>query len=139
MTVQEAIKIVNGGNFHSLNDADEIFDENAVARGLDIEHRRWFDIETNVYRVDDGFVGVRGVTAIDSDMEYEDCSYLAHAFEYERSFTYKPKPSGKIINEQLKKLKRLIPQMEDSYLAQEEGSNIIDKIIKLIHEIPEQM
>ena len=90
MKVQELINYVDKRNLYSLWDfeesmTDEKFDElKKVAEGLEIDKHRWYEVSTTVYKVEDGYVGVRGVTHLYSEgMTYSDCAYLCKASEYE--------------------------------------------------------
>ena len=90
MKVQELINYVDKSNLYSLWDfeesmTDEKFDElKKVAEGLEIDKHRWYEVSTTVYKVEDGYVGVRGVYQIYSEyMSDKDCDYLCEASEYE--------------------------------------------------------
>ena len=90
MKVQELINYVDERNLYSLWDfeeslTDEKFNElKKVAKGLEIDKHRWYEVSTTVYKVEDGYVGVRGVTHLYSEgMSYSDCDYLCEASEYE--------------------------------------------------------
>ena len=54
-----------------------------VKSGLDMEFHKKYSIATNVYKCDDGYVGIRGVyeTFGDSDFEEADCPCMASEFK----------------------------------------------------------
>lgn len=96
MTVKEAIDIINNNECWSVWDADDLIDEEAimVADNLDINKSRWFTVSTNVYKLEDGYVGITGPSDLKSEiMCWSDCNYICIAEEYEpvQTITYKPK------------------------------------------------
>lgn len=97
MKVKEAIEIINNGHFDSLWDAeDAIMDDSVeeVATGLNSDSHRWYIVETNVYKLEDGYLGISGVSELKSEaMGYGDCFYDSTAQEYEEITTvsYRPK------------------------------------------------
>ena len=53
-----------------------------VASDLDFDEHRWYIISTNVYKCEDGFIGVRGVSSLRSEMmDYSDCDESVDIFE----------------------------------------------------------
>lgn len=93
MKVKEVIEKVNANKYWSLYDFEESFDLEAVARGLYVDKARWFEISTSVYKCDDGFVGVSGVTQTYSEMmDYSDCccECIAEEFKPVQTVTYVP-------------------------------------------------
>ena len=97
MKVKELKDLINQeDDLYSLWDAEDIIPRGItkVANGLDLDQRRWFSTATDVYKCEDGFVGVNGVFQVFSEgMPYSDCGRLCVAFECEavQSVTYKPK------------------------------------------------
>lgn len=100
MKVKELIDYINSNDFYSLWDMEySLFYTNKdlpkrVANNLEIEKRRWYEISTSVYKLEDGFVGIRGVSTIYSEsMVAEDCGFRCTASEYQEipSVTYKRK------------------------------------------------
>ena len=100
MKVKELIDYVNYNEFYSLWDMeDSLFNNDKdlpqrVADNLEIDNHRWYEISTSVYKLEDGFVGLRGVSDIYSEyMDAEDCGFRCTASEYIEipSFTYKKK------------------------------------------------
>ena len=101
MKVKELIDYVNSNGFYSLWNLENSLNYNntkdlpqRVADNLEIDNHRWYEISTSVYKLEDGFVGIRGVSAIYSEyMDAEDCGFRCTASEYIEipSFTYKKK------------------------------------------------
>lgn len=83
MKVAEVIEKVNTNKYWSLFEFEEDFDLEAVARDLYIDRLRWFEISTVVYKCEDGFVGVCGVSQTYSEMmDYRDCDCECTAKEF---------------------------------------------------------
>lgn len=97
MKLKEAIEIVNNGDFNSLYEAEEAISDGIikeVASELNLDHHRWFTVSTNVYQLEDGYIGIIGVSGLNSEcMVYSDCGYPSKAYEYEEFTTvsYRPK------------------------------------------------
>ena len=100
MKVKELIDYINSNEFYILWDMENSLFNNdkdlpqRVAENLEIEEHRWYDVSVSVYKLEDGFVGVRGVSKIYSeDTNAEDCGFRCTASEYIEipSFTYKKK------------------------------------------------
>lgn len=98
MKVAEVIEKCNSESIWSLWEFEESFpDLKRVASDLNVERARWFEISTNVYECEDGFVGVNGVAELYSEMmSWDDCDCPCNAAEYEaiRTITYKPKAAN---------------------------------------------
>ena len=90
MTVKELIDYINSNEFYSLWDMEDSFDYNLkefpkkVIENLETDEYGWYAISTTVYKLEDGFVGVRGVSNIlyTEDMDAEDCCTKCSASEY---------------------------------------------------------
>ena len=96
MKVKELIDYVNSNGFYSLWNLENSLKDlpQRVADNLEIDNHRWYEISTSVYKLEDGFVGIRGVSTIYSEyMDAEDCGFRCTASEYIEipSFTYKKK------------------------------------------------
>lgn len=100
MKVQELIDlIISEYPIYSMWDAEEIIGKKAekVASGLDLDEHRWYSIysiATDVYKCDDGFVGIRGAYQSFSEQQgWSDIDVTCFAEEYEavQTITYKPK------------------------------------------------
>ena len=66
MKVKELIDYVSKYTFYSLIEVEVSLKEvpQCVAEHLEIEKHRWFSVSTSVYKLEDGFVGIRGVSDI---------------------------------------------------------------------------
>lgn len=95
MKIKEAIEKINKGKFFSLWEAvEEVLDDiEPIVKELDIDHHRWYTVSTSVYKLDDGFIGITGVTDLRGDMDFSDCSWETIAEEYEEftTISYRPK------------------------------------------------
>lgn len=99
MKVQELIDYVNSNVFYSLYEfEDSLIDRQlelkTVSEDIEADRHRWYEVSTTIYKVEDGYVGVRGVTYLYSEgMMYADCDYLCKASEYEevQTISYRPK------------------------------------------------
>lgn len=90
MKVQEAIKKINGEGFYSVFEAEELLDRDAklVKSNLGIDEYRWYTISTKVYQLEDGYIGISGVTSLKSEaMMFSDCDVITQAEEYEEFTT----------------------------------------------------
>lgn len=95
MKVQELINLISENKLYSLCDAEDLIDDNAtkVDSGIDLDEHRWFSIAADVYKCDDGYVGVYGVFQNFSEMQtYEDIDILCEAEEFEEitKVSYRP-------------------------------------------------
>lgn len=93
MKVAEVIEKVNNAKYLSLFDVEEDFDLEIVASGLYVDKQRWYETSTEVYKCEDGFVGVSGVSQVYSDyMDCSDCERecFAEEFEPKQVITYVP-------------------------------------------------
>ena len=96
MKKKELIDLINNDYLYSIYDAEDIIpkDVQCVANGLEIDKHRWYSTCVSVYACEDGYVGIRGVNDLYSDMMcYSDCDYRCEASEYKAVATiaYKPK------------------------------------------------
>ena len=98
MKVKELIDYVNSNEFYSLWDMEDYLFNNdkdlpqRVAENLEIEEHRWYDVSVSVYKLEDGFVGVKGVSFKYTEI-LDDYIPKCSASEYIEipSFTYKKK------------------------------------------------
>ena len=103
MKVQELIDYVNSNGFYSMYDfEDSLTDRESeleiVSEDIDVDRHRWYEISTTVYKVEDGYVGIRGISQIYSEyMSDKDCDYLCEASEYEevQTISYREKKQNK--------------------------------------------
>ena len=100
MKVQELIDYVNSNEFYSVYEfenslTDKQFKElKIVPKSIKVDRHRWYEVSTTIYKVDDGYVGVRGVTHLYIEsIPYSDCDYLCEASEYEevQTISYREK------------------------------------------------
>ena len=96
MTVKELIDLINNANYYSIWEAEEHFGTGVyrVAANVYEDEHRWYVVSTNVYKCDDGYVGITGPSALNSEsMVWSDCGYPCTAEEYEafNTISYKPK------------------------------------------------
>lgn len=90
MKVQEAIEKINGVGFYSVFEAEGVLDRDAklVKSNLGIDEYRWYTISTKVYQLEDGYIGITGVTSLKSEaMMFSDCDVITQAEEYEEFTT----------------------------------------------------
>lgn len=83
-------------SIYTLGDVEDIIDKDIqkVAKRLYPDNHRWYQMATDVYKCEDGFLGVRGVSIIFSEsMCGSDCGQDVELFEMEQvpSVTYKIK------------------------------------------------
>lgn len=93
MKVAEVIEKVTNTEYWSLYSFEEDFNLEVVASGLYVDKHRWYEISTSVYKCEDGYVGVSGVSQLYSEStEYEDCccECFAEEFEPKQVITYAP-------------------------------------------------
>ena len=90
MKVQELIDYVNSKGFYSIYEfqdslTDKQFKElKIIPKSIDVDRHRWYEVSTTIYKVEDGYVGIRGISQIYSEyMSDKDCDYLCEASEYE--------------------------------------------------------
>ena len=99
MKVQELIDYVNSNGFYSMYEfqdslTDRQLELETVSEDIEVDRHRWYEVSTTIYKVEDGYVGVRGVTQLYSEcMMYSDCDYLCEASEYEevQTISYREK------------------------------------------------
>ena len=98
MKVKELIDHINSNDFYSLWDMeDSLFYKDKdlpkiVAENLEKEEYRWYEVSVSVYKLEDGFVGVRGISFKYPDI-LDDYTPKCSASEYIEipSVTYKRK------------------------------------------------
>ena len=83
MTKQELINQVNKANYNSLWEAEDYIPREIpqVAEGLQLDEHRWYSTAINVYKCEDGFVGVWGAYQSFSEMQtWDDLDIICKAF-----------------------------------------------------------
>lgn len=99
MKKKELIDLINNEDcLYSIFDAEDIIPKEVtrVASDLELDRHRWYSTCVNVYACEDGYVGIRGVNQLYSEMmTLSDCDCPCKASEYEEvtTITYKPKKS----------------------------------------------
>lgn len=95
MNIKEAIELINNSdNCYSLFDAEDLLKGCKFVSRQDHDSHRWYIMATDVYEVDNGYIGVRGVSELKSEMmNYSDASEHCFAEEYQviQTITYLPK------------------------------------------------
>ena len=96
MTVKEDIDKINSEKCYSIWDAEDFLegDYQLVASNLEIEHHRWYETSVNVYKLDDGYIGIWGLSHIYSEIGMAiDFEIQCEVDEYEevQIISYKPK------------------------------------------------
>lgn len=95
MTVEEFIQMVNEGEFWSLwevddSDLGEGFER--IESGNDLDEHRWYSTAEDIYKLEDGYVGVWGLCQIFNEMN------CASDFEIKcRAYEVEPVPSIKYV------------------------------------------
>lgn len=94
MTVKEFIQMVNEGEFWSLRAIDGDLGEGfeRIESGNDLDKHRWYSTAEDIYKLEDGYVGVRGLFQIFSELDY-DKDYGVKCIAYE----VEPVPSIKYV------------------------------------------
>lgn len=100
MTVEKFIEMVNEGEFWSLwevddSDLGEGFER--IESGNDLDEHRWYSTAEDIYKLEDGYVGVWGLYQIFSEWSYpKDYDVKCYAYEVEPvpSVKYVKKKSG---------------------------------------------
>ena len=81
MKVKELIQKVVEGGYPSVWHAQDELDFD-IKDQINPDKHRWYEVATSVVECEDGFVGIRGVTATFSEeMMWSDCDCLCEAFE----------------------------------------------------------
>ncbi len=90
MKVKEAIELINNSEeLYSLNDAENIIDyEKQLASDIDISRHRWYETSTSYFQLENGILGINGVSNIYSEhMMAPDFNVQPQAFEGEEFTT----------------------------------------------------
>lgn len=82
MKVAEVIEKVKITDYWSIYDFDEGLTEDVIEENINIKKHRWFETSCSIYKCEDGFIKVRGVSKIfGEDMGWEDCGFKCVAEE----------------------------------------------------------
>lgn len=97
MKVKDAIKVINEAKEtpYSIYDAEFLIEyKEILAENVDLKHHKWYEISTTYYKLEDGILGITGVSHLFNErMSPSDCNVRIHAFEGEPypTFNYKAK------------------------------------------------
>ena len=95
MKVKKAIELINNSdNCYSLWDAEDLLIGCKFKNRQNYDSHRWYIMATDIYEVEDGYIGVSGVSELKSEMmDYSDTDEHCVAKEYEavQTITYIPK------------------------------------------------
>jgi hypothetical protein len=96
MTVNELINFISEPILYSLYSAEEYIGKNAekVASHLYPDEHRWYQVSTDVYKCEDGYVGVTGPSNMYSESStWKDINFPCFAEEFVpvTTTTYKQK------------------------------------------------
>lgn len=89
MKVKELIDKVNSTtNCYSIHHAEDFIKKiNKVASDIYVEKHKWYNISTNIYRLEDGFVGITRPSMLKSkSIIWSDCDYTYIVEKY-KEFT----------------------------------------------------
>jgi hypothetical protein len=100
MKVQDLIELINNNVelYHNADAEDLLYKHNVkkIAYNLGIDRHRWYETSIDVYKCEDGYVGITGISKIYFErMSSIDCGVHCYAEEYEpvQITSYKPKTS----------------------------------------------
>lgn len=95
MKVKEAIELINNSdNCYSLHDAKNLLIDCKLINRQDYNSHIWDITATDIYEVDNGYIGVKGIAELKSEMiDFSDCDEHCIAEEYKAvpTITYVPK------------------------------------------------
>ena len=90
MKIKEAIELINNSdNYYSLLDAEDLLIGCKFRKRQDYCIHKWYMMATDIYKVDDGYIGIKGVVGIKSEIINERCR--AKEYEAIQTITYIPK------------------------------------------------
>lgn len=99
MKVKEAIELINNSKekLYCMDDAESLIDyEKELASDIDISRHRWHETSDSYFQLEDGILGINGLTNIYSEgMSPSDCNVQCYAFEGEEFTTISYKPKSK--------------------------------------------
>ena len=85
MKVKEAIEKINSARCYSIGEAEDLLEGEyeLVAENLDISKHRWYETSISVYKLEDGYIGIWGLSDIRSEIGMsDDFDILCNAEEY---------------------------------------------------------
>lgn len=96
MKVKEIISTISNTDYYSLTEAIRAVNlnkDNMVVENYNLSKHKYFDIVTNIYKCDDGFVAITGLKNNIKKKDYEEFNIPVFAEEYIEipTITYAPK------------------------------------------------
>ena len=95
MKVKEAIELINNSdNCYNLDDAFKLLIDCKFIKRQDYYNHRWDITAIDIYEVDNGYIGVKGIAELKSEMmDFSDCDehYVAEEYKAVPTITYVPK------------------------------------------------
>lgn len=84
MKVKEVIEIINNApRCYSLWDAEELLKSCESVARINYDSHRWYITAIDIYKVEDGYIGIWGVSELKSEMmDFSDCDIHCKAEEY---------------------------------------------------------
>lgn len=84
MKVKEAIELINNDTeCYSLWDAEDLLKDCKFIERINHDSHRWYITAIDIYKVEDGYIGVWGVSELKSEMmSFSDCDIHCEAEEY---------------------------------------------------------
>ena len=99
MKVKEAIELINNSEeeLYCMDDAESLIDyEKVLAEDVDISRHRWYETSDSYFQLEDGILGINGLTNIYSEYDSPfDCDVQCYAFEGEEIMTVSYKQKSK--------------------------------------------
>lgn len=96
MKVKELIDLINNSeNCYSIWNAENLFKGGVYRVAVNVyeDVRRWYVVSTNVYKCDDGYVGITGPSVLNSEsLVWSDCDpCFAEEYEAYNTISFRPK------------------------------------------------
>ena len=96
MKVEEAIKLINDPEkkLYHIDAAESLINyEKELAHNIDISRYGLYEISTSYFQLEDGILGIKGLSNIYSEkMNESDCDVQCYAFEAEEYTTINYRP-----------------------------------------------
>jgi len=89
--IDKAKRLIRKNNIYSIGQFNDEFkieylidDIKIVSSAQEVERHRWYSVATDVYMLEDGFVGIKGIYQLFSEqMSYSDTDYIPDVILYE--------------------------------------------------------
>ena len=85
MKVKEVISLISNTDYYSLIEATRavgLYKDDIVVENYNITKHKYFNIVTNIYQCEDGFVAITGLKNNIKKKDYEEFNIAAFAEEY---------------------------------------------------------